>query len=104
MPPNAAAPKRIETKKFNYQTALEEYVTSRSLQLFNVLCVNSEQDTRTFLAKHPSEWSSDPIFQSMKAKVMLLKVVNGCAKRGVALIQSYNAALKMRHKNNTCSS
>jgi uncharacterized protein YjaG (DUF416 family) len=102
LPPNAAAPKRIEAKKFNYQTALEEYVTSRSLQLFNVLCVNSEQDTRTFLAKHPSE--SDPIFQSMKAKVRLLKVVNDCAERGVALIQSYNAALKMRHKNNTCSS
>ena len=41
----------------------------------------------------PSEWSRDTTFQSFKAKVRLLKVVNDCAERGVALIQAFNGVL-----------
>ena len=38
-------------------------------------------------------WPLDPTFQAHKEKARLFKIVNDCAERGVALIQSYNAAL-----------
>lgn len=85
--------RRIEKKTFNHLTPLEDYVTKRSLKLFNLLSLNGEEEAKVFLAMHPSEWSRDTTFQSFKAKVRLLKVVNDCAERGVALIQAFNGVL-----------
>ena len=64
-----------------------------SLTVFNLLSSHGQQEAKAFLSKPPSLWEVDPIFLTMKAKMKLLKVVNDCAERGVALIQSYNSVL-----------
>ena len=46
-----------------------------------------------FLSKLPALWHLDPIYQSLTAKVKLLKVINDCAERGVVLVHAYNSAL-----------
>ena len=92
-PPNPVVPKRIDKKIFDHRAPLESYVTSRSLGIFNLLSTNGQEEAKAFLSKSPALWPSDQIYQQMKRNVKQLKVVNDCAERGVALIQSYNAAL-----------
>lgn len=85
--------KALDEKTVNYSTPLEENVTSRSLKLFDLLDKNGQQKAQTFLSKPVALWTEDSIFQEMKQSVKLLKVVNDCAERGIALIQSYNNTL-----------
>ena len=61
--------------------------------MFNLLTVNGQEEAKMFLSKLPALWHRDPIYQSLKPKAKLLKVVNVCAERGVAFVQAYNSAL-----------
>lgn len=92
-PPNPKMCRRLDKKTFIHSTPLEEYVTSRSLKLFDLFDIDGQAKAQTFLAKPVTLWSQDNTFQAMKENVTLLKVVNDCAERGVALIQSYNNSL-----------
>lgn len=93
LPPSKAALKRLNQKTFNHHDPLQSYITSRSLKVFNLLSSNGQEEAEAFLSKSPDLWEVDPTFLAMKAKVKQLKVVNDCAERGVALIQTYNSAL-----------
>lgn len=92
-PSNSNNFRRLDEKTFNYSTPLEEYVTSRSLKLFDLLDKDGQQKAQSFLSKPVALWTEDSIFQEMKQSVKLLKVVNDCAERGIALIRSYNNTL-----------
>ena len=92
-PSKPVALKQLDMKSFNHRAQLETYVTSRSLNIFNILSTNGKEEAKAFLSKPPAIWPSYPTYQQMKTNVKLLKVVNDCAERGVALIQSYNGAL-----------
>jgi len=46
-----------------------------------------------FLLLHPSNWEEDEGLMAARRKLQQLKVVNDAAKRGVVLIQSFNAVL-----------
>jgi hypothetical protein len=85
--------KRQDGKVFDHLTPLEAYVTCGSSVMFDLLSVNGQEKAKVFLSKPPALWHLDHTYQSMKAKVKLLKVVNDCAERGVALVQAYNSAL-----------
>ena len=65
--------------------------------MFNLLFVNGQEDAKMFLLKPPAVWHQDPIYQSLKVKVKLLKVINDCAEREGALVQTYYSAL-MKHE------
>ena len=93
LPPHSKALKRLDGKTFDHTRPLGHYITRRSLTIFSLLASNGEEDAKSFLSKPPSLWSADSSYQSLKSKVKLLKVVNDCAERGVALIQHYNTAL-----------
>lgn len=92
-PPNQILHRRLDKKDFSLGTSLEDYVTSRSLKFFDLTCSNGQEAAKTFLSVPPSTWNEDMTFQQMKTTVKKMKVVNDCAERGVALIQSYNNAL-----------
>jgi len=92
-PANQPTAKRLNAKFFDHHTPLEEYVTSKSLTMFDLLSMNGQEEARQFLLKPPADWPIDPAFQMLSAKAKQLRVVNDCAERGIALITSYNAAL-----------
>ena len=85
--------KHQDGKVFDHRNSLQEYVTSGSFVMFNLFSVNGQENAKMFLSKLLALWHLDSIYQSLKAKVNLLKVVNICAERGVALVQAYNSAL-----------
>jgi len=92
-PPNQTVHRRVDKKMFSLGTPLEEYVTSRSLKIFDLLCLNGQERARAFLSQPPSAWNKDVIFQQRKDAVKQMKVVNDCAEWGITLIQTYNSAL-----------
>lgn len=92
-PPNSDICRQLEKKTFNHSTPIKEYVTSRSLKLFDLLDTNGQEKAKIFLTKPITLWAEDNIFQTTKENVKLLKVFNDFAERGVALIQLYNNSL-----------
>jgi hypothetical protein len=92
-PPNQMLYRRLDKKTFSLSKPLQEYVTSRSLKLFDLLCLNAQERAKTFLSQLPSVWNQDITFQQMTDAVTQMKVVNDCAEWGVALIQTFNIAL-----------
>jgi hypothetical protein len=93
-PPNPLAPKRLDKKTFDHKASLESYVSFRSLNIFNLLSINGQEEVKVFSSKSPVLWPSDQSYQLMKKNVKLLKVINYSAERGVTPIQSYNGALR----------
>jgi len=82
--------KQLDKKSSDHHSLLDSYVTRRSLKLIDILSTQSQKQAKAFLSKPSALWPLDPIFQSMKANVRLLKGVNDWAEPGVTLIQSYN--------------
>lgn len=85
--------KRQDGKKFDYHTPLEAWVTSGSVKLFSLLSTNGQEEAESFLSKPPAMWHSNDSYLAMKKKADLLRVVNDCAERGIALIQCYDNTL-----------
>jgi len=92
-PANQPTLKRLNTKFFDHRTPLQDYVTSKSLTMFDILSLTGQEEAKQFLSKPPADWPTDHAFQALRARVKHLKVVNDCAERGIALITSYNAEL-----------
>jgi hypothetical protein len=92
-PANQPTVKRLNAKFFFHQTPREDYITSKSLSVFDILSMNGQEEAIQFLSKPPADWPMDPAFQALSAKAKQLRVVNDCAERGIALITSYNASL-----------
>ena len=92
-PPNLPTLKRLNVKFFDHHTSLQDYVTSKSPTMFDLLSMNGQEEARQFLSKPPANWPMNPAFQALKAKAKQLRVVNDCAERGIALITSFNSAL-----------
>ena len=55
--PNPTFVRRLDKKTFSLHTPLEEYVTCRSLKLFDLLCNNGQQKANSFLLKPPTDLS-----------------------------------------------
>ena len=92
-PPKAKALKRVESKSFQHESPLETYFTQRATELFDILLTNGKEKATSFLCKDPTLWPSDPNFIDLKEKVRKMKVVNDCAERGIALIQTFNTTI-----------
>jgi hypothetical protein len=92
-PPNQPTLKRLNAKLFDHHKPLQDYVTSKSLTIFDLLSMHGQEEAKQFLSKPTAEWPADPAFQALKIKAKNLRIVNDCAERGIALITSYNAAL-----------
>lgn len=81
--------KRLDEKtKEIHLKSLEDFVTEKSLTLFN-----SMQLDTSFLEVHPSEWMGLDSYKKYRDIVKSIKVVNDCAERGVALITQFNDKL-----------
>lgn len=70
---------------------LQDFVTESSRRFFTITGLPS-----TFLDKDVQFWSADEQYQSVKATVSSMRVVNDIAERGVALMDEYNKL----HTNN----
>ena len=70
--------------------------------MFNLLSMNGQEEAKMFLIENSCTQHLDPIYHSQKAKVKLLKVINNCAERGVALLQAYNSALTNDETQKQC--
>lgn len=92
-PPHQPTLKRLNAKFFDHRAPLQDYVTSKSLTMFDLLSINGQEEAKQFLSKPPVDWPTNSAFQALRIKAKQLRVVNDCAERGIALITSYNAAL-----------
>ena len=85
--------KRLDAKTFKPEKPLEEYTTARTMNIFDVLSTNGRQEAQDFLQEEPAEWHSNASFLRLKEAAKCMTVVNDCAERGIALIQSYNSSI-----------
>lgn len=85
--------KRLDGKSFNYAMPLEQYVSQRSLKIFDLLLMDGQEEAHNFLVKQPLLWPEDPVYVKFKEAVQRLKVVNDTAERGIALMTAYNGSL-----------
>jgi hypothetical protein len=92
-PAMASNLKRLDGAKFDPNTTLDEYVTERTAELFDLLLTNGRTKSASFVSKDPSEWKTDPVFLDMEERVRQMKVINDCAERGIALITTYNSSI-----------
>jgi len=67
-PPNQPTLKRLNAKFFDHQTPLQNYVTSKSLTMFDILSINVQEEAKQFLSKTPTDWPADSVFQTLKIK------------------------------------
>jgi len=79
---------RVETNAFIGDRGLEQFCTSNSKKLFDILRIPCG-----FLTQEPSQWQEDNSYQQAANVVAGLAVCNDRAERGVALIQDYNKKL-----------
>ncbi len=79
---------RVDTSAFLGHNGLEQFCTSNSKTLFDILQLQT-----SFLAKDPSNWNDDETYQEALRTVKGLAVVNDRAERGVALIHDFNKQL-----------
>jgi hypothetical protein len=94
LPARAKGLKRLDGKQFVATTTLDEYVTEKTANIFDVLLDNGKQlAAETFLLLEPSQWADEPTYKLFLEKARQMKVVNDCAERGIALILQYNQTL-----------
>lgn len=68
-----------------YKTAsLPDFCSQRTLDFWDIT-----QLSKSFIELDPKLWESCEEFKKLKDRISSLRVVNDCAERGVALIQSY---------------
>jgi len=87
--PNAKIVKRLENVADIHLKSIEDFVTSRSLVIFERLGI----DFPSLLATDPSIWDSLEAYKKGTIRIKGLRVVNDCAERGIALISTYNEKL-----------
>ena len=80
--------KRLDRVSDVTSKSLEDFVTSKSLEMLNSLCVD-----QSFLEVDPDSWNDSEPYKKARLRVNELRVVNDCAERGVALITQYNDIL-----------
>ena len=69
-------------------TSLSDLASYASLRFLKSLCIKE-----TFLELPPEQWNDDAGFQEGRRKLEKLKIVNDEAKRGVAMITTFNDSL-----------
>ena len=92
-PPLQKNQKRLESTGSDYLRSLDNYVTQRISEIFDLLVTNGTYTSASFLAKDSSEWDTDPVYLDMQQEVRQMKVINDCAERGNALITAYNRCI-----------
>jgi len=66
--------------------------------LFDLLLNDGQDRAASFLAKDPSEWTTDIVYTEMQEKICQMKVVNDCAERGIALVHKFNTSITNNEK------
>jgi hypothetical protein len=92
-PPQEKSFKRLDGNTFDHHTSIDNYVTQRTNEFFDLLISNGREKSASFLSKDPDGWKFDPVYVDMQTKVRQLKVINDCAERGIALITTYNNSI-----------
>jgi len=64
-PPKEKPLKRLDGKTFNNQNPLQSFITQRTMVLFDLLLNDGQDKAASFLAKDPSEWSTDIVYTEM---------------------------------------
>ena len=86
-------PRRITVQGGIDDLSIEDMVTKRSLNIFNLLKDGGKEDSRVFLSSDPERWQYDDTFLELQRAAVNLKVVNDVAERGVKLATDFNNAL-----------
>lgn len=94
-PAKSGHPRRVKLTEGETEVPLlQEFFTSRSVKVFNLLKRDGAREANEgFLKKDPATWEEDESFHDLKRRAKSLLVVNDTAERGIALIKKYNATL-----------
>jgi hypothetical protein len=86
-------PRRLKITDKVPDLKLEDLVTKRTSDFFDVLMTGGKAKSQSFLKKSPGQWADDPFFKELRDRCIQMKVVNDTAERGISLIQKYNETL-----------
>ncbi len=84
--------KRLEGNNIAQDTPLEEFVSSKTREFFDVVLHGTGKNPE-FLQKQPEEWNDDETFQAALQCVKNIRVVNDTAERGISLVKRFNSAI-----------
>ena len=71
---------------------------TKYLGMCDLLIDNGAEKAQVTLSMPPDLWQIDPIYIQFRETAREMKVVNNCADRGVALIQTFNSYIKKDEK------
>jgi hypothetical protein len=92
-PPNDKVMKRLEGKNFSPRQSVSEFVTAKTMTIFETLIPNGAEYAVQLLQKVPEDWEEDPIYKRFKMACDKMRVVNDCAERAISLATKFNSTI-----------